>query len=715
MAIRRNFKSATIHKPGAYSSSQTEPGAGSSVISSDTILIVGEASSGAGGSVDGIEFYSASAISRLISKYRSGPIVDAAKVCLAPSRTPGVGGAGRIGVYKTNTSLAASLNLKNSFGKLEALEYGTGGNRLTSKIELSSEVAPFVKGSAPITAFGSLDGLTLEIRKNGGAKETVTFAAPANIGDVIAQINAQTSGFTASEASPANTLKIEANVRTNGHRDGFGQSIEVVGGTALAFLFLTAGQFGVPASEQQASLTTSQPRDSLSEKSTVGGEIALKIGRDNSDSCTAATITIGASDIVLTATGSTSYTLSKADYPLLRDLKEAIAELAGWTIEMSAILNNEPTTSLDEVTVGAFSEAGNKPARIKRDKYAIEQFFAASSLVKFSSTATKGLPDAMGTSNFSGGARGASASSSFDAGFSAALAEDVNVIVPLISQDASADILMGETDAASTYDIETVHVALDAHLRLRGSIKNRKEAQGICGYRKQSKAEVFEHSASIGSEVLQMCMEDVLVIDASNELKWKQPHILAVMLASMRTGTEVGEPLTHKYVAVQGAGHFVNPSTGVAAGDYNPVIDFDEAINAGITSLEPAAGGFRVMVDNTTYGADENFVFNRGSVVEAAQYTAKTIRADAELAFVGKKTAIASAESIKSRIATKLDELFEARILTASDNAPRGFREDTFVVEVTGNTATVEVEVKPVQSLDFILITFTLGESRQSA
>jgi len=716
MAIKKSFGGSTLRKPGAYSISKTSPDAGSPVISSDTILLVGESDAGPGGSEEGIQFYSASALSRLIAKYRSGPIVDAAKVCLAPSLTPGVGGAGRIGVYKTNASVAASLDLDTSFGALEALEYGVGGNRLTEKVELSSEVAPFVLGSAPITDFAGLDGLTLEIRKNGSALETVTFSSPTDIDDVISQVNAQTTDLTASEDSPADTLKIEADARTNGHRDGYGQSIEVVGGTALSKLFLTAGQFGIPTTEQQASFTTSQPRDSRSEIGTVGGTIALKIGRDDSDSCTAATVTVDGTDITLTATGSTSYTLSKTDYPLLKNLKEAISGLAGWIIEMSATLNNEPTSSLDQVSaIGAFSEAGNKPARIKRDLYAVEQFFDDSILVSLTSTETAGLPDALGTTNFSGGLRGASASSNFDAGFTAALAEEVNVIIPLISQDASEDIVMGETAATSTYDIETVQVALDSHLRLRGSIKNRKEAQGMVGYRKAAKADVFEQSANLGSELIQMCMDDVLVIDSSNELKWKQPHIFATMLAGMRTGTEVGEPLTHKFAAVQGAGHYVNPSTGISEGDYDALVDYDDAIDAGITSLEPAAGGFRVMVDNTTYGADANFVFNRGSVVEAAQYVAKTIRADAELSFVGVKTAIASAESIKSRISTKLEELFNARILTASDDAPKGFREDTFIVEVTGNTAEVQVEIKPVQGLDFILVTFTLGESRQSA
>ena len=73
------------------------------------------------------------------------------------------------------------------------------------------------------------------------------------------------------------------------------------------------------------------------------------------------------------------------------------------------------------------------------------------------------------------------------------------------------------------------------------------------------------------------------------------------------------------------------------------------------------------------------------------------------------------AKSIKSRIRTKAIQLFEDDILDASDDAPQGFVEETFIVKKTGNTARVEMEIKPVQGLDFIFISFTLGDTTQTA
>lgn len=315
----------------------------------------------------------------------------------------------------------------------------------------------------------------------------------------------------------------------------------------------------------------------------------------------------------------------------------------------------------------------------------------------------------------SGGAKGASTNSNFSTGMAKSLAKDYSVMVPGISRDATSDIADGMTDASSTYTIAAVQAAMLSHLLLRGDVKNRKEAQGISGFRNASKAACYTAARNIGSELIQMAIQDCLILDVNSELTWKHPHVYAALMAGIRLGTEIGEPMTHKFLKVNGVGHIVDPVTGLETGDFNEALDLDDAIDAGITFSEKIGAGNRIVVDNTTYGRDQSFVFNRGSVVEAAQYTAKTIRETAELVFVGKKVSNGAASSIKSVIRSKLQELNKANIITASDDAPEGFVEETFVVTVQGNTAEVQVEVKPVQGLDFVFITFTLGDIRQSA
>lgn len=325
-----------------------------------------------------------------------------------------------------------------------------------------------------------------------------------------------------------------------------------------------------------------------------------------------------------------------------------------------------------------------------------------------------------GTTFLTGGAKGASANSNFSAGFSASLAEDYNVLLPAISRDASEDIadsVQGFTDAASSYTLNGVLVAAATHLALRSDTKNRKEAMGMGGVRKSTKAAAFSAIAAIGSELMQLTMQDVLTIDADGNERYMHPHVTAALAAGMRTGMPVGEPLTHKYPNVLDVGHFINPATGLSAGDFNPGLDFDAAIDAGVLFTEKASGGFRWVVDNTTYGIDDSFVFNRGSVMAASQFVARTLRETAETAFVGRKVSNGAASSIKNVLRNKLRELNapDVNIITASEDAPEGFREDTFTVTIQGNTARVQVEFKPVQGLDFIFLDFTLGDIRQSA
>lgn len=715
MSISKKFGSGLLYRPGAYSQSITTPDASSGNNATGILLILGEADAGMSGAAEGLQQFSAAAFNQMAQKYKSGPILDAAKAAIAPSRTPGINGASTFYVWKTNSSSAASLSLANAYDTLSAAEYGIGGNRITYRNTLSSESAIAVTGSSPITNFAGLDTETLIVDQNGASPLTVTFATPTNIAGVLSQINAALPGIIAT--ATASTLTLTMSAALNHNRDGSGRSMEIVGGTALANLFLTVG-VTLPVSEPQASLELIQPRDQITETAIVGGSVDLMIGRNATGGCTSASVTINATSIILTQTGATpsTITLSIVNYPLIGNVVDAINNLAGFSATLaSASLRYQPTSTLDQVTVGAFSASNAKPARIKRDANNIKAFYADSQLVTAAGTAVKGLPDQEGRLNLLNGTRGASASSDFDAGLSAAMAVDINVALPCISQDAAFDITAGLTDPASSYDIETVHAILATQLILRGNLQNKKEAQGFVGYRVPLKANAFNQAAAIGSSLVQLVMEDTLVVDASNNLTWKQPHIFAALLAGIRLGSDIGEPLTHKYLNCQGMGHFVNPSTGVATGNYNPQIDYQAAIIAGVTSSEPASGSFRVMLDNTTYGADSNFVFNRGSVVEAAQYIAKTIRSDADINFVGKKNAVVTASSIKARVSSLLISLFNAQITSPSDDAPQGYVPSSLIVSIVGNTASVSVQVKPVQSLDFILITFTLGETRQSA
>ncbi len=416
--------------------------------------------------------------------------------------------------------------------------------------------------------------------------------------------------------------------------------------------------------------------------------------------------------------GSVGLSIQLKNYTM-KTLVDYINSQVGYQANMLTVsLSQKSAIELDPKTAENIKPALVTQRRLQRE---ILELLNTSARIEASiqDQSVVGLID-NATTFLTGGAKGASTNTNFANGYTASLAEDYNVLLPAVSRDASedvADALQGFTDAASSYTISAVLNAATTHLLLRGDTKNRKEAMGMGGIRKQSKTAAFAAVAALGSELMQVAIQDCLAIDAAGNERYMHPHVLAAMAAGMRTGMPVGEPLTYKFPNAIQVGHFINPETGLDAGDFNPGLDFDAAIDAGVLFTEKVAGGNRWVVDNTTYGIDDSFVYNRGSVMAAAQFVCKTLRETAELAFVGKKVSNGAAQSIKNVIRNKLRELNapDVNIITASEDAPEGFREDTFVVVVNGNTAKVQVEFKPVQGLDFVFFDFTLGDIRQSA
>lgn len=619
MAIRQSFGGASINKPGSYSISRVDNTGGGPLGANDTLFLIGEATKGAPGSSEGIQEFTASQLADLVDKYGSGPIVDCALAATSASPTPGIGGAGRIMVWKTNASTQASLDVNeatdtNRLLILKDRAWGADGNKI----------------SVTIANGGS------------GLKKSIT----------VNKLNETSEALGENDA----TSVLE---------------IQYTGDASTAS--------GAISGASRAALTLS---------TTLAG--------DQTD-------------------GSANLSISLANYTM-KELVDFINAQTGY----SATLNDgtkaaKRANELDPDTLADIKASAVDLYRLQQE--IVELINADSDYIEASldSTPREGLPVNVTNAFLTGGARGASANSDFSTGMSKSLSKDYNALLTCISRDASDDIADGLTDSSSSYTISSVHASQSSHLSLRGSIKNRKEAQGWGGYRNATKATAFSYISGLGDYLMQVAMQDVLVLDETGSLSWKQPHVMAAKMAGIRLGTEIGEPLTHKFVRVSGVGHAVNASTGIEAGDFDPAVDAETAIDNGVTFVEKVAGGWRVVVDNTTYGTDQSFVFNRGSVVEAAQFVAKTLRQTAEQVFVGQKVSNGIASSIKSVLRAKLLELNSNNIITSSSDAPNGFVEDTFLVTITGNRADVQVHVKPVQGLDFVFITFTLGDISQSA
>ena len=603
MAIAVAFAGANIRKPGAYSETKVNLTGGFPLAPAGIVAIIGEASNGAPGSVEGVQTYTSEDISSLVSKYVSGPIVDAARVLVAPARDGRVpNGASIIRVYKTNVGTQATLALDNAAATdvftITSKNYGDDQNLISVKVE----------------AGGNPNARVFTIAK--GDQQEVLSENPLD-----SWINIQYVG-----AGTACTLDIQ-------------------GGT------LGTTVTGGPGSEDLSiSLSGKSVQDVVDLIDGFGGGAVYD-----------------ASTTVKFPGAKSSSDLDPISTPA--DILTAAVDLYAAQKELLDIINIESTL----VSAVAIADV-------------------------------EGYPAVVAKTFLSGGTLGASTNTNFQAGFDAFLSYRCNEVVPLISQDATDLASAGETDPASSFTVESVNVQALTHCITASNTKNRTERNCYVSV-KDTFANAQEASLDLNHERASMLFQDVEVLNSEGNLVWLDPWAASCIVAGIQAGSPVGEPATFKGIAANGIRHQ----------DYNDKTQIDLAIDAGLTPLEERdTGGFRVVVHNTTYGVDANFVYNRVHVLEAADYVAYNLRNQLEAIFVGTKARSGSAEAIKNTVIAIMTSFLNAEIIVGDDtNEGLGWKD--LIVTITGNTATVEITITPVQGIDFILNKITLDNIRQTA
>ena len=727
MAINVSFNGATIYKPGSYSKTNIDLGGGFPLGPAGLIAVIGEADAGAPGASEvniANNRFQADQISVIRNKYRTGPIVDASAMLFAPAADAGIpGGAQTVWFYKTNTSVRAQLALATAYGTARATEWGVGGNKVSVKNVLVAETPATAASSVPFAELTVPAG-SFSVRVNGGAAVAVAVAGTyASHAAFVADVGTWTVPgitFTAGGATGVATLTITMVADALAHQNGWGRSFELIDGTgapltAVLGMKHTAG-LKTPAAEPSATITLNQTRDGFSESDSIGGSILMSLGHDGSGGVTSASVTVDASNIILTTSAGVA-TLPKSGFVILKDIVDEInlASYGGWSASLSSSLYNQLSPSvIDEVAaIGALSATSAKPARLKKDASDVADFFAQSSMVSLESQVAKGLPDALTESLLLGGLKGGTSPASIVAALEKFEKFHVNAVVPLFSWDATSDIADGTTDATSTYTIAGIHQAVKTHISLMKTTKKRSERQGYLSL-KDSFTNAKIVAANLADGRLQLTIQDIRQADGQGVIKWFQPWALACLLAGSRGGAPIGEPMTFKFLNSSGIRHTAQPMTTPDQDiviDFDPDLQTDEAIQSGLTFLEnPQTGGFRVVVDNTTYGRDDNFVWNRANVIYAADVVAFNLRNGLENRYVGKKNTVSVAD-VSSVAASILSSFLQQGITVATADAPQGYK--NLVVRIEGSTIFVEVTIKIVEGIDFILSEITIQRATQ--
>ena len=323
----------------------------------------------------------------------------------------------------------------------------------------------------------ALNGASFTIRLNGGAATVVTLSNTSTDHDTAAhlatELNGQLpAGITAAAGSLSGNGNIVLTVAADSMAwdNGWGKSFELYDSTVsdLAALGLVAG-LTVSSQEPAIEVQDSNQSRGVSETLQAEASVALMVGYQGTTGTMTIGLVSGVPTLSTTVTGGSnpgSLSIVLSQYSTIGQLAAFIASQEGYSASVAPAANQLPTSALDYVSaIGICSSAaGDEPGRVKDGLYNFEQAMSISRIMTFSATATAGLPAPMSLPAYlSGGGRGATLASDIVAAVDQLMGITCNIIVPLFSQNASADITAGQTSPNSTYTIAAIDALLKSH------------------------------------------------------------------------------------------------------------------------------------------------------------------------------------------------------------------------------------------------------------
>lgn len=701
--------------PGAYVNTTVISNA-SGLATSGVILIMGEAAGGPDYTQVTLanNFYGPTSLNQVRAIYTSGPIVDAFAALSAPSNDPDiVGTASSIYIIKTNRGTQASHLVDTNYGTFHALNYGVGGNLYNYTItSLDGEVAP-QRTSSTVPAFGApLNGATFAIRLEGGASTSVALSAtPAlhnSIATLVTELNTVLPAgivATASIASPLTAFTLTIAADAAAYRKGWGKSFELIDSVPgeLAALGLLPG---LTVSSQEPGVETQIINSAIgfNEVFNTSADIALFVGYQG----TTATITVGAVNITTAVTGGSGSNLSipVGQFTTIGTLAAFINSQPGYSAAAAPAANSLPVSSLDQVTaIGICSTAASiEPGRIKDAAYRFQQNMNSSTAFGFAPTAVAGIPAPGSLAYLSGGTRGPTLAADIVAAIAQMAGVQVNIIVPLFSQNASADIIVGNTDPASTYTIDAINELLKSHCIQYSTPTLKRNRTAILSYN-DTYANCKAQAQSLASYRCSLTCQQVTQVNSAGANQLFLPWYASCIAAGMQAGGFYKSICNHLANVVS----FQNP-VGYDAGDPADVAD---AIIAGLLVLSQNTSGIPWVSDQTTYGLDSNFVYNSIQAVYLSDILALDLAQSFQTAIVGKSVADVSAASALSFLQQKFDFYKKLKMTTTSNEAPLGYRNAS--IQISAPSMFVQVEAKLTTSIYFVAIDLALSAVQQSA
>ncbi len=306
-----------------------------------------------------------------------------------------------------------------------------------------------------------------------------------------------------------------------------------------------------------------------------------------------------------------------------------------------------------------------------------------------------------------GGTRGYSHTSDFQAGHDAFLQLRINSVVPLMDATITNT---GETPTVTTVPVASVAAQLRDHVvQCRGSSVS--ERGGFMGFSGTKTAIITQANALNDSDVA-LCVQSPTVVNSVGALQTFSPFMMAVLAAGCRAGVStVGEALTAKLLKVSAL-------TQDSSWSPTSLTDANDLIKAGVLFAQTVSGaGTKWVRDLTTWVTDDNLAYMEGNVRDSVRYVAYGLRKAHVDRYVGKKALPATVANMKITAVSFLEQCKTDGIITNSTDLATGAVVNAYhglKITTSGDTARLTVGFFPTPSINFILQDLYLELATQS-
>lgn len=693
MAIKYVSTEGTLIKPGAYASYKviTEP---TGFASTGVVTLIGEAETGpAAWEEEDIteNWFGPDQLARVRAKYTAGPVVDAFVNATTPSTDADIAGAPtRIYILKTNAGAKGTAELLSGNPAepwAEVVSKLAGPQFMTVAVERKVDESVAV---TPLFGMGDTDG-TVTVLVNGESVEvevdTTSFA------DFVASF----------DAAGLQTIEQDEQVRLVATSASGGATVAVLDPDGATTLGASANRVFTATTEPSVRIVTTSGQEEFVVE--AGGAVALLVG----STAEGAKVTVGDNGVTLTSQGAAPVEFDFASTPTVAQLVEKINTVPTWKAKVgSAAARGYAPSALDQGEYAAEvfnTETAGYTACIKADAAAVFAAMAASPFMTLAGEPATGLPAAQPTTVLAGGKKGGTTQEDYMRALELARRIRTNFIIPLFSADATVDIADGLTDTSSTYEIEGIAHATLAHAHDMAKLKVGRPRQVILSYW-GTYTDTKALANDLGSQRSAVAFSEVVAQGADGRMKWFRPWMGALKAGTAQAAAG-RNAIFNKAITLTGFRHPEFSSDELSM--------VEDALENGLLVLERTDEGNVVFVsDQTTYGTDENFVFNSIQAVYAADTVAVTLRENLHRRYVGRSIADVSASSVRSFVEQLLLGFYNRRYIASSDDgAPYGFK--NVAVQVNGPVIEVSLEIKLAGAIYFIPISIAISTVTQSA